>query len=260
MVLGNDVAYAVARAPESYLDVLDANALRDARIGLVTNTLGPDDDPLVAPVNRVVAGAVRDMKDAGAEMVEVEIPDLQDHLAATSMYVDRTKHDINGFLAARPDAPVKTLQEIHDSKRYHPRLDLLELCATEGPDDPESDPEYFRRFAARERFARVLVNILARNNLDAFVYPSVQVAPPTREILNTGRWTTLTFPTNTLIASQSWLPAITVPGGFTDEGLPVGMEFVARSCDESTAFKLAYAFEQATGHRRAPQSTPELSS
>ena len=251
-------AYAVARAPKSYSDSLAADGLDGARIGLVTNTFGSDDDPLVAPVNRVVTAAVEAMKGAGAAVVEVEIPDLLDHLVATSMYVDRTKHDINEFLAARPDAPVKTLQEVYETKQYHPRLDLLELCATEGPENPDDDPEYFRHFAARERFARVILNVMAQNQLDAFVYPSVQVASPTREQLNTGRWTTLTFPTNTLIASQAWLPAITVPGGFTEEGLPVGMEFVTKTYDEPVAFRFAYALEQATHHRRAPESAPEL--
>lgn len=252
-------AYSVARAPKSYTESLAADGLSDARIGLVTNTFGSDEDPLVPPVNRVVADAVEAIKEAGAEVIEVEIPNLLDHLVATSMYVDRTKHDINEFLAARPDAPVKTLQEVYETKQYHPRLDLLELCATEGPDDPDSDPEYFRHFAAREEFERTILNVMAHNEIDALVYPSVQVASPTREQLNTGRWTTLTFPTNTLIASQSWLPAITVPGGFTEEGLPVGMEFVTKPYDEPTAFRFAYAFEQATKYRRPPESTPELS-
>ena len=91
-------------------------------------------------------------------------------------------------------------------------------------------------------------------------YPSVQVAPPTREQLDTGVWTTLAFPTNTLIASQTWMPAITVPAGFTEDGLPVGLEFVAKPYDEPTAFRLAYAFEQATKQRRPPESTPALAS
>ena len=65
-------------------------------------------------------------------------------------------------------------------------------------------------------------------------------------------WTTLTFPTNTLIASQTWSPAMSVPAGFTADGLPVGLEFVAAPYDEATVFRLGFAFEQATLHRRAP--------
>jgi Asp-tRNA(Asn)/Glu-tRNA(Gln) amidotransferase A subunit family amidase len=45
---------------------------------------------------------------------------------------------------------------------------------------------------------------------------------------------------------------MTVPAGFTAGGLPVGLEFVAAPYDEPTVFKLGYAFEQATQHRRAP--------
>jgi Asp-tRNA(Asn)/Glu-tRNA(Gln) amidotransferase A subunit family amidase len=170
-------AYAVARTPKSYAEALDPDGLRGARLGLVTNALGNDDDPYSGPVNRVVAAAVDAAREAGAEVVEVEIPDLAHHLEATSLYVNRTKADITGFLSDRPDAPVHSLMKIYESKRYHPRLDLLEACAA-GPERPEDDPDYFRRLDARERFTRALVNILARNSLDAFVYPSVQVTPP----------------------------------------------------------------------------------
>ena len=95
----------------------------------------------------------------------------------------------------------------------------------EGPDDPEDDPEYFRRIAAREAFTRATVGVMARNGLNALIYPTSQVAAPT--MAGRKAWTTLTFPTNTLIASQTWSPAITVPAGFTGDGLPVGLEFVA---------------------------------
>jgi amidase len=118
----------------------------------------------------------------------------------------------------------------------------------EGPDQPEDDPDYFRRFAAREAFTREVVNVIAANRLDALVYPSVQVQPPTMS----GRknWTVLTFPTNTLIASQTWTPAISVPAGLTADGLPAGLEFVATPYDEPTVLRLGYAFEQTTHHRR----------
>jgi amidase len=63
------------------------------------------------------------------------------------------------------------------------------------------------------------------------------------------------FPTNTVIGSQTWMPAITMPAGVTDAGLPVGLEILARSYDEPTMFRIAYGFEQITGHRVSPDST-----
>lgn len=243
--------YLVARAPRRYSDSLDRDGLKRARLGLVTNALGRETDVYAAPVNALIRAAVADIEAAGGKVVDVEIADLSRHLLATSMYVNCSKHDINAFLASRPDAPVRSLQQIYEGKRYHPMLDLIDACVV-GPDHPEYDPMYFRRLAAREEFQRAVLNLMAQQGLDALIYPDVQVVPPTREQLNTHVWTTLTFPTNTLIASQTWLPAMSVPAGFTADGLPVGLEFVTKPYDEPAMFRLAYAYEQATRHRRPP--------
>lgn len=239
-------AYVIARAPESYRVQLDGATLEGARLGLVVNAMGADSDPAYEAVNEVVHAAADAIRGAGAEVVEVTIPDLAEHIVATSQYVARTKHDINEFLSTRSEL---TLNEIVARGQYHKDLDLID-AVMEGPDDPEDDPDYFRRIGAREDFARATVNVMARNRLNGLIFPTSQVPAPTME----GRkeWTTLTFPTNTLIASQTWSPAMSVPAGFTAGGLPVGLEFVAAPYDEATVFRLGFAFEQATQHRRSP--------
>lgn len=45
---------------------------------------------------------------------------------------------------------------------------------------------------------------------------------------------------------------MTVPAGFTEESLPVSIEFMTRKFDEAQLFELAYSYEQATQHRQAP--------
>ena len=52
-------------------------------------------------------------------------------------------------------------------------------------------------------------------------------------------------------AAVAGYPSITVPAGFV-RGLPVGISFFGRAWSEPTLIKLAYAFEQATKHRRPP--------
>jgi Asp-tRNA(Asn)/Glu-tRNA(Gln) amidotransferase A subunit family amidase len=217
---------------------VEPTTLAEPRIGLVTNALG--DDP---EVKRLITQAVATFE----HVEEVEIPDLFDHILATSMYTDRSKHDLDRFLSELDDPPIRRLKEAYESGRYDTRLDLMDAIM-DGPDDPDSDPDYLKRFAARHEFTLAVSNVLAP--FDALAYPSVQIPPPTLE----GRkaWTTLTFPTNTLIASQTWLPAITVPAGFTDEGAPVGLELVGRPYAEATLFSLAYTFEQATAFRASP--------
>lgn len=150
-----------------------------------------------------------------------------------------------------------SVDEIVESKRYHHMLDLLEAIA-EGPKDPFSDPRYYPAYAAREEFMKTVVNLMESNGLAALVYPTVQVAPPTREDCNDGVWGTLTFPTNTLIGSQTWMPAMTIPAGLTEAGLPVGMEILTRPYDEPTMFRVGFGFEQVVGHRIHPASAPLL--
>jgi amidase len=157
-------------------------------------------------------------------------------------------------LKARPGAPVKSVNEIVTSGRYHKMLDLLEGIA-EGTDDPFSDPAYYPTYVAREEFATLTTNLMASQQLAALVYPTCQVAPPRRKDTDDKVWTTLTFPTNTLISSQTWMPALTVPAGLTDDGLPVGMEILARRYDEPTMFQIGYGFEQVASHRVGPRST-----
>jgi aspartyl-tRNA(Asn)/glutamyl-tRNA(Gln) amidotransferase subunit A len=57
----------------------------------------------------------------------------------------------------------------------------------------------------------------------------------------------------TIPASVSGLPAISVPCGFSAEGLPIGLQVIARPFDEPMLFRVAHAYEAATGwHQRRP--------
>lgn len=248
--------YVAARAPDSYTAALRDDTLAGARLGLVQNAMGSEADE-GALVNRVVHAALDAARKEGAGVVDLEIPSLDQHIAATSMYQNCSKHDINSFLASRPEAPMRSLQQIYDTRQYHPKLDLLEACVF-GPELPEHDPMFYRRLAAREEFCRAVLNLMGQLELDALVYPTVRVPSPTRAELDAGRWTTFTFPTNTLIAAQTWMPAMSVPVGFSDSGLPVGLEIVTRPYAEEQLFALGYGIEQATRARRAPKTTPEL--
>ncbi len=250
--------HGIGRAPASYLPALGPDGLAGMRIGVVRNAFGSASLPAAAAVNGVLDGALAELRAGGATLVDVEIPDLGQWLVDTSLYLLKSKFDIDAFLAERVDAPARSVQAIVASGRYHPKLDLLEGIAA-GPDAPLDDMAYHRAYAAREAFMQLVVNIMARERLATLVYPTAQVPPPRRSETDSGEWTTLTFPTNTLIGSQTWMPAMTVPAGFTDDGLPVGMEILARPYDEPTMFRVAYGFEQVRGHRRHPEALPMAS-
>jgi amidase len=246
-------AYVIAGHAGSYTQHLNRDGLRGARIGILSEAFGSETDPEAGQVNALVRAAIKRMEAAGAEFVEIGMPGLMERIVDTSLYLLHSRHDIDQFLGARPELPYRTIGGIHAAKKYHPVLDLFDLIV-QGPLRPADDPEYFRKLAAREDFQRDVVNMLAKKSLIAMCFPCVQVLPPTKSEVKSGKWTTLGFPTNTLIASQAWMPSICVPAGFTDKGLPVGMEIVVNPYHEPDLFRLGYAFEQITRHRRAPES------
>ncbi len=54
------------------------------------------------------------------------------------------------------------------------------------------------------------------------------------------------------------VPSLSVPAGFTVDGLPVGITFLGRGFRDPQMIQYGYAYEQATMHRRPPASTPAL--
>lgn len=55
----------------------------------------------------------------------------------------------------------------------------------------------------------------------------------------------LTVPVN-----LAGLPAISLPCGFTEEGLPLGLQIIGKHFDESTIYRVAHAYEKATNHHK----------
>jgi Asp-tRNA(Asn)/Glu-tRNA(Gln) amidotransferase A subunit family amidase len=246
------VAALIAGHKSSYVNALDPNSLHGARLGVVRNAFGDNAKEDFAAVNRVINNALAAAKSAGATLVDVEIPNLLDHILETSLYLTHSLHDINRFLAARPNMPTGSLEAIKASGKFDPTLDLL-IDIFEGPKKPEDDPDYYRKLAARDRFQRLVVRIVGNNQLDAMVFPCVQVLPPTKKDVRAGKHKCLEFPTNTLIASQTWMPSICVPAGFSEEGIPVGLEIIVLPYHEPDLFRLGSGFEAATKNRRAPK-------
>ena len=250
-------AYVIAGHKGSYADAMDTNGLKGARMGVLKEAFGSDENPDCAEVNAVARAAIAKMKAAGAEIVEINLPNLMDHIIDTSLYIAHSRHDINQFLAARPWLPYASLDAIHKDGKYHPNLDLVEEIMT-GPVTPTDDPDYYRKLAARDAFQRAVVGLIAQNRLDGICFPSSQVLPPTRKELDEKRWTVLGFPTNTLIAAQTWMPSICLPAGFTPSGVPVGLEIVVLPYHEPDLFRLGAAFEVIVPARKPPASAPAL--
>ena len=233
-----------------YESRLEQGGIAGVRIGVLKEGFGPDDDDS-RPVNTVVRNRLEWFKAQGAELVEVSIPDVQDWIGLTSIYVQQSKYDLNRFMASRTVGPKRTFEEIYEKRWFHPLNDLFHNLH-EGPSDPHVAEGYYKQRLAQFEFQRLIIDLFARNGIDFMMYPDVKVLPPTYANLESDKWSCLTFPTNTVIASQSHLPALSMPAGFTDDGLPVGVEVVGKPFSEGALLRFAYAYEGLAKPRRAP--------
>ena len=221
------------------------------RIGVLESGFGSDGNPDVEPVNDQVRAAIHCLDGLGVAITPgLHIPELSRWITDTAGYVQQSKSDITAFLAGRPTAPVSSFMEVYDSQRFHPLNDLFHGIA--GGPDKLDDAEYIRIRRGQEDFQELIVGILADHAVDFLVYPTVQVVPPTRTELAAAKYECLTFPTNTVIAAQAGLPALTIPVGFTEDGLPVGMELLGSPFSEASLLQFAHAWEKSTSFRRAP--------
>jgi amidase len=237
---------AVGNIPRSYTDFLQLAGLRGARIGLLTDLFGSE--PEDAEVAMVVRSAINEMKGQGAEVVEVSIPGVSEQMADRTILISDFKFDLNAYLASRPSAPVRTLEEILASGKYHKEVEnnLRNSQAIASRDTKE----YFQHKVMRDALREAILKVMADNNLDALAYPTIRRKANVIGEAQLG--------TNCRLSSNSGLPAIVVPGGFTSDGLPVGLELLGRPWSERQLIKFAYAYEQSTHHRRPPASTPAL--
>jgi Asp-tRNA(Asn)/Glu-tRNA(Gln) amidotransferase A subunit family amidase len=199
--------------------------------------------------------AVRDLRQAGATVVDSAIiPDL-DSLLRTGRGCNSFRHDIEEWLATHGErAPVRTVAEILESRRYHPAYQARLEAAQAESIPPARRPNCAQREVFRAALRERVLALMERHRLDALIYPTWSNVPRLTGDLNTPHGDN-----NQLFSPSTGFPAITVPMGYTRGGmLPAGLQFFGRAWDEATLIRLAYAYEQATRHRRPPPTTPPL--
>ncbi len=255
-------AASVGRQPATYTQFLVADGLKGARIGIIREPLDPRADtssPEFKAARAVIDRAVEDLQRLGAIIVDAEkIPDLARRSA--ELYdgnVYETEAAMNAYLAQHPNAPAKTLKDILLSGKVVPARARTMMNAVGHSTD---EPGYLRYLLAREELRQQVLAMMAGQHLDALAYATFDYPPPKipADALTTSTLDSAGPGNNRRLSPALGFPAITVPAGFTAEGLPIGLELMGREFDEGLLLKLAYAYEQGTHHRRPPATTPAL--
>lgn len=230
------------RMPENgYLSSLDPNGLEGARIGVFAPYMRPDSTH--PDIFARMAEAMNDLQEAGAIVVNpFTIADLS---LDPSIWCEVFKHDVEAYFATREDGfPFQHLNDIIATGQFAAYIrESLEYTAswTEPP-----CPDLYTH-EPNIAFREIILAAMDADSLDAIIYPTWSW--PAREI---GDMDTPAGDNSQYLSPQSGLPAIQVPIGYTENGLPVGMTLLGRLFDESTLIRLAYAYEQTTRHRKPP--------
>ena len=231
-----------------YRAALVKDGLKGARIGILRQAY--ERDTTSPDVVTVFMKAIEDLKKAGAVIVDPAAVELGDvRRAQGGGTCAGFKHDINKYLASLGErVPVKDLEGIIRSRRFHPSVELRLTRAQEGSENGYDSAACKAEAEYRERFRAAVVKTMELNSLDAFVYPTWSNPPRLIGDLNTPHGDN-----SQVFSPTTGFPAINVPMGYTvNNTLPIGMTFFGRAWDEARLIKLAYGYEQATKHRRPP--------
>jgi amidase len=244
-------AWSVGNIEKDYTKFLKADGVKGKRIGVLRSFFG--NAPIHEEVNTVANKAVEDLWKLGATVIELDTPGLDSGKISSdiSVHLYEFKPAINTYLAAG-NAPIKSLEEIISSGKFHPNIgDSIKKAQS-----LEMDDGYRLRLQKRSELQQRVMKIMADDRLDAIVFPHQK-----RLVVPVGE---TQVERNGSLGSVTGFPSIVVPGGFSTPtqtanlGVPVGIEFLGRPWSEKVLIEIGYGYEQATKQRRPPPTTPPL--
>jgi amidase len=243
-------ADAEGKAGADYTKALDRKGLRGARIGVACNYFGFHD-----AVDAVLKDALDILRQEGATLVDpADLPNM-DKVGEfeNTVLLYELKADLNAYLARLgSSAPVRSLKEViafneQNRAKEMPFFGQDRFLKSEAK-GPLTDKEYVEALTKCRQLTRTegIDAVMDKHRLDALVAPTEGPAWLTDLVVGDR-----TLSSSSTAAAVAGYPSVTVPAGFVF-GLPIGISFFGRAWSEATLLKLAYAFEQATKHRRPP--------
>ncbi len=254
-------ALGVGNVPETYTNFLDENGLKGARIGVLRESIGRRSEPGTEDFLRVGAvfdRALGELKAAGAVLIDpIVIPKLKELLSKRASPPQSREKSLEVYLGRSASRPYRSYQEMLESPEFD-KLYPPTQSRVGRPRGSDAQTRYYEYLEARDELMLQLLKVMADHQLDAVVHKSVEHVPPfLAELTQPPYVGERGAPSiNTYLL---YVPTLTVPAGFTGDNIPAGITFLGRPYSEGTLIKLAYAYEQATGHRKPPTSTPSLS-
>ena len=244
-------AAGVGHFPRTFTDFLDKDGLKGKRIGILREPMGlfsePDSDDF-REITRVFDRSVGELAAAGAEIVDpIVIPELNALLATRPGSFFGSEQTFKVYMDRNKKPPFRNRDEALKDPAFARADHRAQARWTRVPDEKA----HYTFLKAREKLMFNMLKVMADHQLDAIAHKAVEhsatlisqgVNPPYVDQKGSPH-------INTFLV---FVPTIVVPAGFTAQNLPAGLCFLGRPYDDGLMVKLAYAYEQATMHRRPP--------
>ncbi|KNC07377.1 amidase [Pantoea sp. RIT-PI-b] len=196
------------------------------RIGIWQQGFAQDEDE----INQAVRAALADFAPR-----EVSYPQLATLAAEANIIGYEFAAALAAWLADKPQARCRTLADVVASRRYHPQL---ETVFTSRAQHAGTDSEDYRVVQQRQHdLYQQLAQFFAAHQINLLAYPVVRHPPVKHGEMQEG--------SNALVSAVTGAPAISIPAGFSQEGLPIGLELLALRGREDLLLRAAERVESA---------------
>ena len=234
-----------------YTKFLNADGLQGKRVGVFRFLV--DRDEADEEIKQLFYQAIDDLKAAGATIIDpLEIADFEE-ISDSIPYCERFRYDLGEYMKSLAEPAFLDVNVVLETGEFAPESrEDLEYSAQYPldirPDDREEPCPSWPDDPARNQLLANTVKAMDEARLDALIYPtwSNPPAPIDRGVEDykgdNSQW----------LVPDAGLPAVTVPMGYWQGKLPAGLQFAGRPYTDGTLIELAYAYEQKTRHRRAP--------
>ncbi|MDH4225773.1 MAG: Asp-tRNA(Asn)/Glu-tRNA(Gln) amidotransferase subunit GatA [Deltaproteobacteria bacterium] len=230
--------------------------LKGVKIGLVKEF---QTGALDADVEQAFAENLRVLRSLGADIVEVSLPSLQ--YAVAIYYIlapceaSSNLGRYDGVRYGRRDPDVNNLADVYRKSREHgfgPEVKRRIMLGTFALSAGYYDAYYNKAMGLRRWMAQEFEAVFSQ--VDFIASPTSPVVPFKLGEKLADPMQMYLVDAFTLPANLAGIPGISVPGGFSGQGLPLGLQLMAGRFQEARLLQAAFAFETAAGHhaRRPP--------
>ncbi|MDP2283274.1 MAG: amidase, partial [Pseudohongiella sp.] len=215
--------------------------------GLRIGRMGSWMDAADLQVRLLIDAALQQLVQQGVQMVNIEIPDMARLLSQSGLIGHEFETDLDAYLQQFGSPQYQSLEAIVAGGDYHEAVSGLLSRSAAGEQNAVA---YEAALAARSELQQAIAATMAQQSLDVIAYPPIASLPALIGDAQPGN--------NCSLSGNSGFPALSIPVGFTAEGLPVGVELLGRFLSDRELLATGYAIEQLSPQRRAPLLAPGL--